>query len=134
MPLAKLTIALGLVALALSACGSIEVKPTSSTGAPVSRGKVDDPRTTQNNHVMCLRQQHFRVAEIGPNKLQIGTWPAGPTVLFTPTAGAAQAYQIQGVRWAQGAEVIGSALLFPNQATDSELGKVETCIAEGVLG
>lgn len=134
MPPAKLVLALGLVALALSACGSIQVKPTSATGAPVSRGKVDDPRTTQINHVKCLRTQRFRVAEIGPNELQIGTWPAGPTVLFAPTPGAAQAYQIQGVRWAQGAEVIGSALLFPNQASDSELGKVETCLAEGVLG
>jgi hypothetical protein len=131
---AKLLLALSLALLGLSACGSINVKPTGEAGQRVSRGKVDDPRTTKVNHVECLRGANLAVTEIGANKLQIGTWPSGPTVLFTPTAGAAQADQIQGVRWAQGAEVIGSALLFPNQAPDSQLSAVESCIAQGVAG
>ena len=134
MPSAKLVVASGLLATALSACGSITVKPTSASGTPVSRGRIDDPRTTKNNHVECLRQKDLPVTEIGANKLRVGVWPAGPTVLFTPTPGTAQADQIQGLRWAQSAEVIGSALLFPNQASDSELGKIETCVAKGVSG
>ncbi len=41
---------------------------------------------------------------------------------------------MQGNRAFQGAEVIGSALLYPNAASDSELSKVEACIAQGVSG
>jgi hypothetical protein len=53
-------------------------------------------------------------------------------VVFTPTPGAAQAAQIQAQ--AQGAEVIGSALLYPAQASDSELSQIETCLAQRVQG
>lgn len=134
MPSAKLVVASGLAALALSACGSITVKPTSASGIPASRGRIDDPRTTKNNHVACLRQAGLSVAKIGAANLQVGAPGSGPMVLFTPSPGAAQADQIQGYRWAQGAEVIGSALVYPNQASDSELGKVEGCVAKGVSG
>jgi hypothetical protein len=40
--------------------------------------------------------------------------------------------QIHGL--SQGAEVIGSALLYPNQASDKLLTKVENCVALGVGG
>jgi hypothetical protein len=30
--------------------------------------------------------------------------------------------------------VIGSALLYPHQASDSELKKIEDCLAQGVKG
>jgi hypothetical protein len=53
-------------------------------------------------------------------------------VSFEPTPGDAQGVQIQGE--AQGAEVIGSALLYPNQAPDSLLSTVEGCVAKGVSG
>ena len=52
--------------------------------------------------------------------------------MFQPTPGAAQGEQIDGQ--AQGAEVIGTALLYPNQAPDELLSKVETCVAKGVPG
>ena len=58
--------------------------------------------------------------------------PTGPTVSLQPTPGDAQGVQIDGQ--AQGAEVIGSALLYPNQASDELLTKVETCVAKGVQG
>lgn len=116
------------MALALAACGG-SVKP--ATG---SRGKVDDPRTTQTNHVTCLRDAHLKVQEVGKTGLQIGAPPAGPTVVFTPTPGAAQYDQMSGQAKYQGAEVIGSALLYPNQGSESELQVVENCLAEGVSG
>ena len=64
--------------------------------------------------------------------MQIGTAPSGPTVAFEPTPGDAQGVQIHAQ--AQGAEVIGSALLYPNQASDALLQKVEDCVAQGVSG
>jgi hypothetical protein len=64
--------------------------------------------------------------------MQIGTKPSGPTVQFMPTPGAAQEAQISGQ--VESAEVIGSALLYPNQAPDGLLQKVESCVAKGVKG
>lgn len=126
----KLALAIGLVAISLAACGST-AKPQAGTlnAASVNRKAVDDPRKT---HVDCLRQEHIPVSEFDRTWLQVGTKPSGPTIHFAPTPGAAQELQIDGQ--VQGAEVIGSALLYPNQASDSLLQKVEDCIAKGVTG
>ena len=70
--------------------------------------------------------------KVGTTGLQIETKPIGPTVTFEPTPGAAQESQISGR--AQAAEVIGSALVYPNQASDELLQKVEGCVAKGVSG
>jgi hypothetical protein len=125
----------GLAAIALAACGgSVDVHPVAPAGSTklVSRGRVDDARTMRSNHLACLRKDHLPAQEVGPTGIQIGTLPAGPTVVFAPTPGIAQGQQIQGTE--QGAEVIGSALLYPNQASDSELSKIESCLSLGVSG
>jgi hypothetical protein len=130
MSSAKLALAIGLVAISLSACGST-AKPQAGTpnAAKVNRKAVDDPRKT---HVECLRQKHIPVSEFDRTWLQVGIRPSGPTIHFAPTPGAAQELQIDGQ--VQSAEVIGSALLYPNQASDALLQKVEDCIAKGVTG
>ena len=115
-------IAAALSALTLSACAVTANKPA-------GRGSVADPRT-QAGRLACLRAHHLAVAEVGSTDLQIGPRPAGPTVRFAPSPGAAEGDQIEGL--AQGAEVIGSALLYPNQAPDSELKVIENCVAQGV--
>jgi len=115
-------IAAALTALALSACS---VTANKAGG----RGRVTDPRT-QAGRLDCLRAHHLPVTEVGDNGLQIGGLPAGATVRFTPSPAAAQTAQIEGQE--PGAEVIGSALVYPNQAPDSELGVIENCVAQGV--
>jgi hypothetical protein len=125
----KVTVATALAVLALTGCGGTAVHPTAS-GA--SRGRIDDPRTSKADRVQCLQNDHLPVQEIGLTDLQIGPPPAGPRVVFEPTPGAAQGAQIKAQ--AQGAEVIGSALLYPNQASDGELGQIETCLTQGVSG
>jgi hypothetical protein len=130
MSAAKLALVAGLVAIALSACGAT-TKPEAGTlkAASVTRKGVTDPRTT---HVKCLQSEHVPVTEFSRTWLQIGTKPSGPTVHFEPTPGAAQDLQIDGQ--VQSAEVIGAALLYPNQASDTLLQKVEDCMAKGVTG
>ncbi len=128
----KLVVFAGLLAVGLSACGSSAVPPAGSAAALAGtnlHGRIDDPRTS---HIQCLRAHGLPVVRVGQSGLQIGAAPGGPTVTFTPTAGAAQADQIRNL--VQGAEVIGAALLYPNQAPDSELNTVERCIAQGVKG
>lgn len=112
-------------AVALCACGSA-VKP------PQGRGQIDDPRTKNPNHVACLRQHGLPVQEVGATGLRFGSAPGAPTVAFEPTPGAAQDMQISGQ--SEGAEVIGSALLYPHQASEAELGVIETCLGHGVTG
>jgi hypothetical protein len=129
---AKLVVAVVLAAAALSACGT-SAKPIAGSLAARTghggRGKVDDPRST---HYKCLVQHHIPVVKVGGTGLQIGSPPAGPTVTFESTPGAAQYLLMSGQ--VESAEAIGSALLYPNQASDQELGTVETCLAVGVTG
>jgi hypothetical protein len=120
----------GVAALFLTGCGIATKPEVGSAGAQTKSQKaVDDPRTA---HVTCLQQDHIPVTEWGRIWMQIGTRPSGPTVQFTPTPGAAQEAQISG--HVTGAEVIGSALLYPNQAPDALLQTVEDCMAQGVKG
>ncbi|MGC9220980.1 MAG: hypothetical protein ACP5H2_06460 [Solirubrobacteraceae bacterium] len=136
MSLAKVAIVCGLATLALAGCG-IQTKPLAGTNLKQSKdyyGVVDDPLTPHTN---CLRADHvkFRVYLSGKQRLpaiQVGTLPSGPTIIFYPTPGIAQGLQIMGEE--QGAEVIGSALLYPNKASNAELQTVETCTAIGVSG
>lgn len=127
MSLAKLALPAIVATVALAGCGSITVH-----SAHGSRGRVDDALTTNPNHVKCLRNHHLPVQVSGTTRLQIGALPAGPTVVFTPSGGAAEEQQIEGK--AQGAELIGSALLYPHGASDSELTTIENCIGLGVVG
>ncbi len=122
--------ALATVTVAGCGTGTKPLAGTATAGAkPLGRGRIDDPRTS---HVTCLRQAHIRVVEVGRSDLQIDSPPGGPTVTFLPTPGAAQQAQMGGT--VQGAEVIGSALLYPRQASDQELKVIEDCLAVGVSG
>jgi hypothetical protein len=143
MSSAKLALACALAAVSLGACG-IAKKPLAGTrnlaSNPGTNARRDDPRTV---HLPCLRQYHLRFRQYTASRevngiplqlpaIQIGTWPVGPTVLFYPTPGLAQGVQIGG--GAQGAEVIGAALLYTNLASDKELTKVENCVGILVTG
>ncbi len=120
-------------ALLLAGCGAVTVQPIAPAGSSklASRGRVDSP-AAMRNHVGCLRDAHLPVRVLSSTRLQIGPAPSGPTVVFTPTAGAAQAAQIDGS--SQGAEVIGTALVYPNQGSDAEMGTIGACLAQGVQG
>jgi hypothetical protein len=125
MPQAKRLVAVLGAVILLSGCATT-VKP------PRGRGQVDSPLTNDPNRVACLRAAHLHVQEVGRTTLQIGPLPAGATIRFQPTAGLAEGLQLQGVRWAQGAEVIGAALLYPHHAPDWQLTAIENCLGAGV--
>jgi hypothetical protein len=107
----------------LSGCASL-VKPLHG------RGRVLDPRTAGPNYLGCLHANHLPVTEIGSNKLQVGAPASGATIVFEPTAYMAEGDQIQGK--AQGAYVIGAALVYPHGAPGSQLTVIENCLAQGV--
>ncbi len=130
MSSAKLVLAAGLTVISLAACGST-AKPEAGTLKAATKGHqgIDDPRAA---HVACLRQNHIPVLEFSRTWLQVGTKPNGPTIHFTPTPGAAQQLQISGQ--VESAEVIGAAMVYPNQAPGGLLSQVEACVAMGVTG
>ncbi len=130
----RLALPVALAALAATGCGAVNVHPSASAGSTrlVSRGRVDSPLTDIRNHLACIQDAHVAVHVVSPIKLQIDSPPGGPTVVFTATPGAAQAAQIDGS--AQSAEVIGTALLYPNQGSPGELTSIEDCLDQGVQG
>jgi hypothetical protein len=134
MRIAKSAAAVVVVALALSACGST-TKPVAGTPQAAAQAKkgLNDPRTT---HIACLRADHVtdihEYYSAGRPAFQVGTRPSGPTVVFEATPGMGQGVQISGSD--QAAEIIGSALVFPNDASAKLDHDVETCVALGVSG
>ena len=122
MPHAKSVAALAAAVLILCGCGAA-VKP------PHGRGQVEDPRT-EAGRLECLVAHHFPARKVGRTGIQIGPLPIGPTVLFEPSDAAAETRQVDGT--AQGAEVIGTVLLYPHQASDTELNQIENCVAQGM--
>ena len=120
--------------LAVAGCGAVKVQPSTPAGSSKlsSRGRVDSPLTNMRNHLACLRDAHLPVQVASSTRLQVGPAPSGPTIVFSSTPGAAQAYQINGS--AQGAMVIGSALVYPNHGSDAELSSIGSCLAQGVQG
>jgi hypothetical protein len=128
----KLAVFAGLLAVGLSACGSSANAPAGSADAVAGthmHGRVDDARTT---HIKCLRAAGVPVVRVGQTGLKIGSGAGAVTATFEPTAGSAQDDQIRNRE--QAAEVIGAALVYPNQASDDELKTIEACMAKGVSG
>jgi len=132
MSAAKLSLAAIVLALCVAGCGTVDVKRTAETGATQSRGRVDSPLRNHPDHVACLQAQHLTVRRIDGSDLAVGVAPAVVRVHFDPTPGQAQGDQISDHE--QAAEVIGSALLYPGQASDAQLTDIERCIAKGVKG
>lgn len=133
MSSAKIAAACALVAVSLSGCG-VASKPEagSAQAATAAKHALADPRT---KHIRCLKAAHIPYTEGiagGYPSIQIGHAPSGPLAEFTKTPGAAQNVQMEGK--SQGAMVIGSALVFPNQASDAFMQKVDKCMTEGVSG
>jgi len=121
-------------AAALAGCGSARVQPATPSGSSTlaSRGRLDSPLTDSDNHLGCLQAAHLPVQVVSPVKLQVGALPTGPTIVFTPSSAVAQADQITGS--VQGAMVIGTALVYPNQGSTAELNGIASCLAQGVQG
>lgn len=134
MRIATLAAAVLAVMLALSACGSTRKYAAGSPKAIAqARQGLNDPRSS---HIQCLRADH--VTDIhketinGLLSFQVGTKPFGPTVEFLATPGMSQGTQIAGAD--QGAERIGAAMVFPNDASAKLAGTVEACVELGVSG
>lgn len=98
---------------------------SSGSGTSAGGGKLGayDPVAAP---LRCIRRKHVHAYRDGGTIIQVAPKPTGPRVVFTSTQGDAQAAQIHGQ--AEGAEVIGAALLYVNTASDGLIKVMETCL------
>ena len=96
----------------------------SSNGEP-----GDDDADKRGAAVACLTEDKgLQAREAGDNQILVGDPETGPRIVFYLTSGQAEAAQFEGD--GEGAEQIGSALLFVRQAGEDELGDVEACLTD----
>ena len=76
----------------------------------------------------CITNREGLDARLAGEKSIQVDGPSGPRVEFFVSSGEAEALQFQGE--AQGAQQVGAALLFVNQASDAVLEKVEACLGD----
>ena len=135
MSSAKIAVACAAIAMSLSACGVASKPEAGSVQAATKSAQQLKSSDTRNKHVKCLAKDHIPYTlythDSDPS-IQMGPLPQGPTAVFLASPGAAQNEAITGR--AQAAEVIGSALLYPNQAPNRLIAKVESCMKIGVTG
>ena len=110
-------IAAGTLCLVAVGCGS-------SNEPPGDEVDINDKRAVA---LRCITEQEGLEARlVGEKSIQVGG-PSGARVEFFFSTGEAESLQFKGQ--AQGAEHIGSSLLFVNQAPDEELEKLERCLS-----
>lgn len=109
------------VALALGACGGDD-----APARPGGKGQPPDPNDKRAVALDCITNKEGLQAKLaGDEAIQVGA-PGGPRIEFLISGGEAEGRQFQGD--AQGAEQIGSTLLFLNNGTDDQLEKLEKCL------
>jgi hypothetical protein len=108
-------------ALALGACGS-------AGGGGGAAAPGPNPNDKRGVALGCIeREKGLDARLVGEKSIQVGG-PGGPRIEFFVSAGEAEGKQFQGE--AQGAEQVGAALLYVNDAGDEVLEKVEDCLNE----
>jgi len=95
-------------------------------GAGSSSSGTANPNDKQEVTRACLEKEGFDAQSVG-EAIQI-EGPNGPRVEFNISGGESETRTFKGE--AQGAEQIGSTLLFVGPANDDELKKIETCVIE----
>lgn len=112
-PLARILLCAAGVALA--GCGSSD---------SASSGDEASPGDKQAITLECLLEEGFEARSVGPT-IEIDG-PDGPRVEFNVSGGESETRAFKGE--AQGAEQLGSTLLFVGPAGDRELEAIETCV------
>jgi hypothetical protein len=110
-------------ALAVAACGGSD-----APARPGGAGQAPDPNDKRAVALDCIVNKERVPAKLsGDQAIQMGP-KGGPRIEFLISGGEAEGQQFQGN--AQGAEQIGSTLLFINDGTDDQLEAAEKCLED----
>ena len=91
-----------------------------------SESSGDDEADKRGAAIACVTGKGLEAREQGKSAVTVDDPRTGPRIVFYLTSGQAEAAQFEGQ--GEGAEQIGSALLFVRDGTDDELEKVERCL------
>lgn len=125
--LATTTVAVA-AAAALGACGSTAgggKQSNPAAGAAPTPSAAPNPSDKRGVALRCITDKGLSARLVGAQSIQVGA-PTGPRIEVFVSGGEAEGQQFQGN--AQGAEQIGSALLFLNQGSPDVLSKLEDCL------
>lgn len=96
---------------------------------PASAPPEIDPNDERALTLDCItRVRGIEATLEGEDFIQVGAAPDGPRIEFVQFSGEAEGRQLEGD--AEGAEQIGSALLFVNGGSDRLLDELEHCLLE----
>lgn len=122
-----LVLPLALLASAgLGACGGSDAVTPPRPGVVGAHAVVPRPYNPMTNVVACLHGEGIATRPTAPNEVRLAPAATGMRVRLAITPGAADAAQLRG--GAEGAEVIGSAMLFVGSASDAQIARVERCL------
>jgi hypothetical protein len=76
--------------------------------------------------VGCIHGKGLPAEKTGADAIAVGAGPRSPRIVFAATSGEAEADHVRP--GAEGAEIIGDALLYVRSGSDAELGKLEDCL------
>ncbi len=123
--------------LLLAGCGADATRGPEQAGGPVGSGQEGadpsgaatsyDPRTAP---LKCITGGGLPAHPIATADFEAGRPGLGPFVHYVATEGAGEDRQLKG--GAEGAEVIGRALLYTREASEPELHTVERCLSAQV--
>lgn len=121
-PLAALTIAL----FVLAGCGS-ERQPSQSGGESPTLGGAYGykPFQPRDRMLKCLRRKGVEALGVGQDVIQVLPLPASPRIVVAATPDAATALQVRGE--AEGAQLMGYALVYANRASNRQIEQIQDC-------
>jgi hypothetical protein len=88
----------------------------------------DDESDKRAAAMTCLEDEEIDARLEGEEEIVVGEGEDAPRIRFFLTAGESEAAQFEGD--GEGAEQIGSALLYVGEGSDDLLETVENCLAE----
>ncbi len=119
--------ALLIAALVLAGCGSVR-QPSQSGGESATRGGAYGfkPYQPRDKLLKCLRRKGVEAVAVGQDSIQFLPLPGAPRIVMAATPDAATALQVRGR--SEGAQLMGSALVFANQATKRQIEQIQDCL------
>lgn len=134
-----LVLVLCLAVVALAGCGAdaapdppragiLGGSQRAGTGARIRVRRPFDPVPSL---LRCLRESKVRGARRRNEEVMVGPAAQGLRIRFLATGGVAETAQLEGR--AEGAEVLGRALLYPGRAPERILKRVEDCAGDAGL-
>lgn len=127
-PTPRLTaIPIVLLALTVAGCGSVRTADQSGGQDAVRGGAAGfKPFQPRDRLIECLREKGVEAVAKGEDEIQVLPASTGPRIVMAADPEAATALQVRGK--AEGAELMGRALVYAGRSSDAQVEQVQDCL------